>query len=75
MVASESTSSCGRGGRSGKREPWSLSEFRVLADITGSTPSGNGVAARKNGEEADSLEPGVSQLTAIISKESDFAAD
>ena len=62
MAASESTSSCGRGGRSGKREPRPPSESRALADITGSTGSGSGVAARKDGEEADNLELGISQL-------------
>ena len=75
MAASESTSSHGRGGRSGKREPQPPSESRTLADITRSTGSGSGVVARKDGEEADNLEPGMSQLTAITSKESDFAAD
>ena len=50
-------------------------ESRALTDITGSTPSGSGVAARKDGEETDSIEPGVSQLIAIISEESDFAAN
>ena len=75
MAASESTSSRGRGGRSGKREPWPPSESRALANITRSTGSGSGVAARKDGEEADNLEPGISQLAAISSEESDFAAD
>ena len=75
MAASESTSSCGRGGRSGKREPWPPSQSRALADITGSAGSGSGVVARKDGEEADNLGPGISQLTAIASKESDFAID
>ena len=55
MAASELTSSCGRGGRSGKRELWPP----PLTDITRSTPSGSGVAARKDGEEADNLEPGI----------------
>ena len=39
------------------------------------TGSGSGVAARKDSEETDNLEPGVSQLTAIISEMSDFATD
>ena len=46
---------------------------RALADITGSTGSGSGVATRKDGGEAGKL--GISQLTAVISEESDFAAD
>ena len=75
MAASESTSSHGRGGRSGKREPWPPSESMALADITRSTGSGSGVVARKDGEDADNLEPGISQLTAITSEESDFAAN
>ena len=75
MTASELTSSLCRDGRSGKREPWPHPELRALTDITGSTPRASGMAARKDGEEADSLEPGVPQLTAIISEESDFAAD
>ena len=75
MAASESTSSCSGGGISDKREPWPSSESRALTDITESTGSGSGVAARKDGEEADNLEPGISQLTVIISEESDFAAD
>ena len=75
MAASESTSSHGRSGRSGKRKSQPLSESRALADITGSTGSGSGVAARKDGKEADNLEPGISQLTTIISEESDFAAN
>ena len=33
------------------------------------------MAARKDGEEADNLEPGISQLAAIISEETDFVAD
>ena len=33
------------------------------------------MAARKDGEEADSPEPGILQLTAIVSEESDFAAN
>ena len=74
MAASELIGSHGRGGRSGKREPWPPAESRALTNITGSTPSGSGVAARKDGEEADILEPGVSQLTAVVSEESDFAA-
>ena len=65
----------GRGGRSGKREPQPPSESRALADITRSTGSGSGVVARKDGEEADNLELGTSQLTAIISEESDLAAN
>ena len=75
MAASKSTSSHGRGGRSGKREPRPPPESRALTDITGSTGSGSGVAARKDGEEADNLEPGISQLAAIASENSDFAAD
>ena len=74
MAASELTSSCGRGGRSGKREPQPPPESRALTNITGSTGSGSGVATRKDGEE-DNPEPGISQLTAIVSEESDFAAD
>ena len=74
MAASELTSSRGRGGRSGKREPRPPTESRALTDITRSTGSGSGVAARKDGEE-DNPEPRISQLTAIISQESDFAAD
>ena len=75
MAVSESTSSHGRGGRSGKREPWPPPESRALANITGSTGSGSGVAARKDGEEADNLEPGISQPTTIVSEERDFAAN
>ena len=75
MAASELTSIHGRGGKSGKREPLPASESRALADITGSTGSGSGVVCRKDGEEADNLEPGISQLTAIASEESDFAAN
>ena len=60
MAASESISSHGR---IDKREPWPPPESRALTDITGSTPNGSGVAAGKDSEEADSLEPGVSQLT------------
>ena len=75
MAACELTSSCGRGGRSGKREAHPPPESRVLTDITRSTPSGSGVAARKDSEEADNLKPGILQLTAITSEESDFAAD
>ena len=53
MAASELTGSCGR---SGKREPpWPPSESRALADITGSTGSGSGVAAGKDSEEAGDL--------------------
>ena len=74
MAASESINSRGRGGRSGKREPQPPPESKALTDIIGSTPSGSGVAAGKDGKEAHSLEPGVSQLAAIFS-ESDFAAD
>ena len=68
MAASELTSGRGRGGRSGKREQRPPPELRALTNITRSTGSGSGVAARKDGEEADNLEPGVSQLTAIISE-------
>ena len=75
MTASELTSSHGRDDRSDKREPWPPQELRALTNITRSTPSESGMAARKDGEEADSLEPGISQLTAIISEESDFAAN
>ena len=65
VAAGESTSSHGTGGRSGKREPQPPPESRVLTDITRSTGSVSGVAARKDGEEADNLEPGIPQLTAI----------
>ena len=75
MAVSESTSSHGRGGRSCKRELQPPPESRALTDITKSTGSGSGVAARKDGEEADNQEPGISQLAAITSEESDFAAD
>ena len=75
MAASESTNSHGRGGRSSKREPQPPPESRALTDITGSTPSGSGVAARKDGEEADNLQPEILQLVAVASEESDFAAD
>ena len=74
-AASESTRSCGGGGRSGTREPQPPSESRTLANITRITGSGSSVAARKKGEEADNLELGISQLAAITSKESDFAAN
>ena len=60
---------------SGKREPCPPPESRALADITGGLGSGSGVAARKDDEEPDNLKPGTSQLTAIISEESDFPAD
>ena len=59
MAASELTSSHGRGGRSGKREPRPPSESRALADISRNTGSGSGLVARKDGEEADNLEPGI----------------
>ena len=75
MAASESTSGQSRGDRTGKREPQPPPESRALTHITRSTPSGSGVAARKDGEEADNLKPGILQLAAITSKESDFAAD
>ena len=75
MAASELTSSCGRGGRSGQREPQPPPESRALTNITRSTPSGSGVAARKDGEEADNLKLGILQLAAIAPEESDFAAD
>ena len=76
MVTSESMSSHGKGGpASGKREPQPPPEFKALADITGSTGSGSGVVAGKDGEEADNPEPAISKLTAIIFEESDFAAD
>ena len=74
MTASESTSSHDRDGRFGKKEPWPPPESRALTNITRSTGSGSGVATRKDDEE-DNPEPGISQLTAIISEESDFAAD
>ena len=74
MAASESTSSHGRGGRSGKREPRPSLESRALTNITRSTGSGSGVAAGKDGEE-DNPGPRISQLTAIASEESDFTAD
>ena len=75
MAASKLTSSHSRGGRSCKREPQPPPESRTLTDITGSTPSGSDVAARKDGEEADSLKLRILQLTAITSEESDFAAN
>ena len=75
MAAGELTSSHGGGGRSGKREPWPPQESRALTDITRSTPSGDGVAARKDGEEADNPKPEILWLTAITSEESDFVAD
>ena len=74
MVISESTSSHGKGGTAGgKREPRPPPESRALADITGSIGSGSGMDARKDGGEAGNL--GISQLTTVISEESDFAAD
>ena len=73
-MTSESTSSHGKGGTAGdKREPQPPPESSTLTDITGSTGSGSGMATRKDGGEAGNL--GISQLTAVISKESDFAAD
>ena len=62
MAASESTSSHSRGGRSCKSKPQSPPESRALTDITRSTPSGSGVAARKDGEEADNLELGITAI-------------
>ena len=72
-VMSQSTSGHGKGEtRSKKNEPWPPLESRALVDITGSTGGG---AARGDGEEPHNLKPGTSQLTLIISKESEFADD
>ena len=46
-----------------------------MADITGSTSGGSGGAAGGDGEEPHNPKPGTSQLTPIISEESEFADD
>ena len=75
-VMSQSTSSHGKGETaSEKNEPWPPLESRALADITGSTVGGSGGAAGGDGEEPHNPKPGTSQLTLIISKESEFADD
>ena len=73
-VMSQFTSSHGKGETtSEKNEPQPPLESRALADITGSTSGGSGGAARGDGEEPHNLKPGISQLTLIISEESEFA--
>ena len=75
-MMSQSTSSNGKGETtSEKNEPWPPLESRALADITGSTGGGNGGAAGGDGEEPHNSKPGTSELTLIISKESEFADD
>ena len=75
-VMSQSTSSHGKGEtRSEKNKPQPPLESRALANITGSTSGGSGGAARGDGEEPHNLKPGASQLTLIISEESEFADD
>ena len=75
-VTSQSTSSHGKGETaSEKNEPQPPLESRALADITGSTDGGSGGAARGDGEEPHNPKPGTSQLTLIISEESEFADD
>ena len=75
-VMSQSTSSHGKGETASKKnEPWPPLESRALADITGSTGSRSSGTARGNGEEPHNLKPGTSQLTLIVSKESEFADD
>ena len=73
---SQSTSSHGKGETtSEKHEPQPPLESRALADITGSTGGGGGGAARGDGEEPHNPKLGSSQLTLIISEESEFADD
>ena len=75
-VMSQSTSGCGKGEtRSEKNEPQPPLESRALEDITGSTSGGSGRAARGDGEEPHNPKPGTSELTLIISEESEFADD
>ena len=72
-MMSQSTSSHGKGKTtSEKNEPWPPLESRALADITGSTGGGSGGAAGGDGKEPHNLKPGTSQLTLIISEESQF---
>ena len=72
-VTSQSTSSHGKGKTaSEKNKPQPPLESRALADITGSTSGGSGRAAGGDGEEPHNLKPETSQLTLIISKESEF---
>ena len=73
-VMCQFTSSCGKGETASKKnEPWSPLESRALADITGSTSGESGGAARGDGEEPHNPKPETSQLTLIISEESEFA--
>ena len=73
---SQSTSSHGKGKTTSKKnKPQPLLESWALADITGSTSGGSGGAAGGDGEEPYKLKPGTSQLTLIISEESEFADD
>ena len=75
-VMSQSTSSHGKGETTSKKnEPWPPLESRALADITGRTGGGGGGAAGGDGEEPNNPKPGTSQLTLIISEESEFADD
>ena len=70
-VTSQSTSSHGKGETTSKKnEPQSPLESRALADITGSTSGG---AARGGGKEPHNPKLRTSQLTLIISEESEFA--
>ena len=75
-VMSQCTSGHGKGETiSEKNEPQPPLESRALADITGSTGGGSGGAARGDGEEPHNPKPETSQLTLIISEESEFAED
>ena len=75
-VMSQSTNGHGKGETaSEKNKPQPPLESRALADITGSTGGGSGGAARGDGEEPHNLKPETSQLTLIISEESDVADD
>ena len=75
-VMSQSTSSQGKGETtSEKNKPWPPLESRALVDITGSTGGGSGGAAGGDGEEPHNPKPWTSELTPIISEESEFADD
>ena len=69
-VTSQSTSGHGK---SEENEPQPSQESRALADITGSTGGGSGGTAGRDGEVPHNPKPGTSQLTLIISEDSEFA--